>query len=108
MVPPKRWARCPRRNSLTRPEQDHRCVHQPTNRCVRAGRWAADVKKGNVAALQAKLDVINKEHHDTYIDGFGQCSSLSSKHVISTPGTGSDKSPDVIHGSISTVDYKTS
>jgi fatty acid synthase subunit alpha, fungi type len=39
------------------------------NRDPRAGEQAHDKAKANVAALQAKLDSIAREHGDTYIDG---------------------------------------
>jgi fatty acid synthase subunit alpha len=42
---------------------------QYLNLNTHAGHHAADAEKGNVTALQAKLDAINREHGDFYIDG---------------------------------------
>ena len=61
---------------------------------TRVGHRAADVEKGNVSALQSKLEAIAREHGDTYIEGIQPVFEPLSRPTTSTrPGIGSDKMP---------------
>ena len=61
---------------------------------TRAGHSAADVEKGNIGALQSKLDAIAREHGDTYIDGIQPVFEPLTRPATSTrSGIGSAKTP---------------
>ena len=76
---------------------------------TRAGHCTAGVEKGNVAALQAKLDAINKEHGDTYIDSIQPVfEPLMARHFYSSWNWVRQDAlliwHDILHGHISTID----
>lgn len=74
---------------------------------TRAGHCTAGVEKGNVAAFQAKLDAINKEHGDTYIDSIQPVfEPLMARHFYSSWNWVQDALLiwyDILHSRISTV-----
>ncbi|KAF8312438.1 fatty acid synthase, partial [Clavulina sp. PMI_390] len=75
----------------------------------RAGGRQADVEKGNAEALQAKLDAIDKEHGDTYINGIQPVfEPLKARHFDSSWNWVRQDALlmwyDILHGRISTVD----
>ncbi len=76
---------------------------------TRAGHRAADVEKGNVAALQLKLDTIAKEHGDTYAEGIQPVfEPLKARHFDSSWNWVHQDALlmwyDILHGHVSTVD----
>ena len=76
---------------------------------TRVGHRAADVEKGNVGALQSKLDAIAREHGDTYIEGIQPVfEPLKARHFDSSWNWVRQDAllmwGDILHGRISTVD----
>jgi len=77
---------------------------------TRAGHPSADVEKGNISALQSKLDTIAREHGDTYIEGVQLVvKPLKARHFDSSWNWVCQDALlmryDILCGRISTVDH---